>query len=340
MEFVFEYGMFLLKTLTFVVAAAIVIGLIAANSMKQGQSDGTVEVESINDELDELRDTIKAATLDEKSYKAEIKARKKNAKKQKRSKLDSEKCVYVVDFNGDMRASGTEQLRREITTLLSVATPQDEVVVMLESPGGVVYGYGLAASQLARVRDKGIPLTVCVDKVAASGGYMMACIANKVVAAPFAMIGSIGVVAQIPNFHKVLQKHDIDYELHTAGNFKRTLTMFGENTDEGRQKFLQELEDTHILFKEFVRQYRPQLDIDAVATGEVWFGSRALERGLVDSLGTSDDYLVAVAESAKVYKVKYKVRKNWQNKLGIAAETAIHNVVERQLSNLWNNRFR
>ena len=108
--------------------------------------------------------------------------------------------------------------------------------------------YGLAASQMQRIRDKKLKLTVCVDKVAASGGYMMAVVADKIIAAPFAVLGSIGVLAQVPNFHRLLKKHDVDFEMLTAGKYKRTLTMFGENTDKGREKFQEDIEDTHVLF--------------------------------------------------------------------------------------------
>ena len=130
-------------------------------------------------------------------------------------------------------------------------------MVRLESGGGLVHGYGLAAAQLVRLKDAGLTLTVCVDKVAASGGYMMACVADKVVAAPFAVIGSIGVVSQLPNFHKWLKNHDVDYEMFTAGDYKRTVTVFGENDAEDRAKYQEELEQTHALFKHFVNTYRP-----------------------------------------------------------------------------------
>ena len=112
-----------------------------------------------------------------------------------------------------------------------------------------------------------IGMNATFDKVAASGGYMMACIGDRILSAPFAVLGSIGVVAQIPNLHRLLKKHDVDYEVLTAGEYKRTLTVFGENTDKGRQKFQEDLELTHVLFKDFVSRYRPQLDIDQVLGG-------------------------------------------------------------------------
>ena len=222
-----------------------------------------------------------------------------------------------------MDAHEVSSLREEITAVLAVARAEDQVVLRLESPGGVVHGYGLASSQLQRLRDKQIPLTVAVDKVAASGGYMMACVADKIVAAPFSIIGSIGVVAQIPNFNRFLKNKDIDVELHTAGQYKRTLTLLGENTEEGRQKFREDLNDTHQLFKSFVQQMRPTLDIDQVATGEHWYGTQALEKGLVDLVETSDELLLGLIDNHDVIGVRYQQRKKMLDRFtGSAAESA------------------
>ncbi|MCP4842727.1 MAG: protease SohB, partial [Halieaceae bacterium] len=174
-------------------------------------------------------------------------------------------------------------------------------------------------------------LTIAVDKVAASGGYMMACVADRIVAAPFAVVGSIGVVAQLPNFHRLLKKNDIDFETLTAGQYKRTLTMFGENTDTGRTKFLEDLEETHELFKTFVSANRPALDIAKVATGEVWYGQTALDEGLVDEVLTSDALVQSRLEEWDVFEVCFRHKKNWQEKLGVAAEGA----AERAFLKIW-----
>lgn len=340
MEFLAEYGLFFLKVLTFVVAAVIIIAM-ASGSHTHTDDDGEIVVSSLNEQHKNTANTVEAVVLSEKHHKEKAKKDKKSAKKAAKNTADDKRPrVFVIEFEGDMRAKAAEQLRKEVTAILCIATSNDEVVIKLESPGGVVHGYGFAASQLQRIRAKNIPLTVCVDKVAASGGYMMSCIANKIIAAPFAMVGSIGVVAQIPNFHRMLKKHDVDYELHTAGEYKRTLTMFGENTDEGRAKFTEELELTHELFKHFVSEHRPQLDIDAIATGEVWFGSQALSNQLVDALGTSDEYLVEAVARANVFSVKYQTKKTWQHRLGFAAQNAIGNAVETAVSKLWEGRFR
>lgn len=230
------------------------------------------------------------------------------------------KKIFVLDFKGDIQASAVENIREEITLILATAKAgRDRVVVRLESPGGMVHGYGLAAAQLVRLRDAGFHLTICVDKVAASGGYMMACIANEIIAAPFAIVGSIGVVAQVPNFNRLLKQHNVDFELYTAGQYKRTVTMFGENTPEGKAKFEEELQQTHVLFKHFVEKYRPQLNVDKVATGEHWYGEDALELNLVDKLQTSDEYLLALLPQHDVYVINTRKKATLGEKLGLQA---------------------
>ena len=268
--------------------------------------------------------------------------KKRMAKKTKQMAKDRAKAknksqqVFVLDFDGDMKASAVKHLREEISTLISTANKGDEVVVRLESPGGLVHSYGLAAAQLVRLRDAGIKLTVCVDKVAASGGYMMACVADNIVAAPFAIIGSIGVVSQLPNFHKWLKNHDVDYEQFTAGDYKRTVTVFGENDDEDRAKYQQELEQTHELFKHFVNRYRSMLDLDKVATGEHWYGEDALHLNLVDSLQTSDSYILELMENNEVYALHSRQKPTLAEKLGLTqAASAALNIAVDKLPEAW-----
>lgn len=324
MEFLFVYGLFLAKAITIVVAIVVVVGFIVGMAVKQKQTSGNLEFESLSEHFDDIKSQAQHVLLD----KDELKKVEKEEKKKQKKKLakkgeDKKNNMFVLHFNGSMNAQEVEQLREEITAILCVASKDDEVLVNVESGGGVVHGYGLAASQLQRIKDKEIKLTVSVDKVAASGGYMMACVADHVISAPFAIIGSIGVIAQLPNFHKVLKKNDIDFEQHTAGDFKRTLTMFGENTAEGRNKFKAEIEDVHLMFKEFVQQHRPQLDIDKVATGEYWYGQRAKELNLVDELKTSDDFLMEANNQFKLFNIKYAVKKTLAQKLGFSAYQAI-----------------
>ena len=340
MEFLAEYGLFLAKVVTAIVGFGLLVAIITSAGQKnrQGTDKGELEITPLNDQYDEISKVMSMALLDPKSKKAEAKRRKalkKQAKaEQKKSpeEVVEQKRVFVVKFNGNVSASAVTNLREEITAILTQAKSEDEVVVKLESSGGMVHSYGLASSQLDRLRKKGIPITVCVDKVAASGGYMMACVGDKILAAPFAVIGSIGVVAQLPNFHRLLKKNDIDFELLTAGEHKRTLTVFGENTEQGREKFIQDLQDTHQLFKSYVSERRPKIDIDKVATGDVWFGSRALELSLVDELMTSDEYLTHQAKESKLYEINYVQKKKLPQRLGIAAEQS----ADRLISKWWN----
>ncbi|MCU7994661.1 protease SohB [Shewanella glacialipiscicola] len=330
MEFLYEYGMFLAKAATIVVAIVAVIIVVLASTVKHKSDKGELRITNLSEELEELKHGLKEELLSKKQFKAYEKQLKAEEKAKDKAADDaSTGKVFVIDFKGSIDAAEVASLREEISAILAIADKGDEVVVNVESGGGMVHGYGLASSQLARLRQANIPLTVCVDKVAASGGYMMACVANKIYAAPFAIVGSIGVVAQLPNFSRLLKKHEIDYEQHTAGNFKRTLTVFGENTDEGRQKFQEELEETHVLFKEFVGKYRPELDLAKVATGEHWYGQQAIELGLVDAISTSDDVIMSLAGERNVYKIRYQIRKKLADKIAHGASLSVNAIFNR-----------
>ena len=353
MEFLLDIAEFLLQAVillgVFLVAFA---GVVAISQRKRGAGeDGSVEARSLNERLEAQQDVIRSVVEEP----AANKAREKELKKQKKQKdkaakqalkkktEDSEDPgrprIFVLDFDGDIQASQVDQLREEISAILPVARASDEVLLRLESGGGAVHGYGLAASQLVRLKDAGVKLTVAVDKVAASGGYMMACVADEIIAAPFAILGSIGVVAQLPNFHRLLKKNDIDFEMHTAGEFKRTLTLFGENTDKAREKFQSDIDDIHLLFKDFVASNRPALAIDEVATGEYWFGQRALEKNLTDRLCTSDGFLLERLETCDLIEVRYRFKRGWQDRLGLAAEAAVERGFRRLLQSEQDQRF-
>ena len=336
-EFLVEYGLFLAKAVTFVVALLFLVsGIVqAASRNRHREEEGTLRVRHLSKEIDALKEDLRHEILPEHLRKLELKLHKKDEKKKRKAEKkgadDVKPRVFVLDFDGDVHASEVDNLRREISAVLQVAEANDEVVVRLESPGGLVHSYGLAASQLLRVRQHGLKLTVCVDMVAASGGYMMACIADRIIAAPFAVVGSVGVVAQIPNFHRLLKKHDVDVELMTAGEYKRTMTIFGENTDKDRQKFQEELEDTHLLFKEFVRENRPSLDVDRIATGEHWYGIRGKELGLVDDLMTSDEYLVMRNADAEIYEIHWEIKRKLAERLGLSAEGVLMRTLDKWL---------
>ena len=332
-----EWFGFLGKVATLVIAFAVIVGIAGASrGGKDKKSEGELKVRSLNEFYKKLHREVERMLLSKADLKAMKKAEGKEAKQVKKAGLAStnRQKVFVIDFKGDVRASGVDSLRHEVTAALGHAKVTDEIVVRLESPGGTVDGYGLASSQLVRIRDAGIPLTICVDNVAASGGYMMACLGNTIMCAPFAVLGSIGVVSSMPNFNRFLKKHDIDVELTTAGEYKRTLTMIGENTEEGRKKYTEELTAIHTLFKGFVLKYRSDLDIDTVATGESWFGNDAVERKLADKIMTSDEYLQQKVRSADLIHLQYKLPRKGGLRARLAGASA--DVVEMAVSRLVN----
>lgn len=315
-ELASDYGLFLLELVTVLGLVLVAILLVIANARRGGAREG-ITIKHLNEQMEQTAKQLKRVLLPKDEFKREAKATAKASKERKRPRPKDlrRKRVFVIDFKGDLQASATASLREEVSAILSIAQNDDEVLLRLENAGGRVHEHGLAASQLLRLKARGIRLSIAVDKVAASGGYLMACVADRLMAAPFAVVGSIGVIAQLPNFHRLLEERGVDYEMITAGRFKRTLTLFGENTDEGREKLKQELEDVHALFKAQVAATRPQVDLERVTTGEHWYGTQALALKLVDELRTSDDYLLETAAERDLYHVAYKRRRPFTERL-------------------------
>ena len=321
--FLSAYGLFLAEVLTLVVLVLVIVLLIAAN--RRGGHGSGLHVEHLNRRFENAADAVNVAMAGKRGKK-EAKARSKERKREEkaRAKEDAPRPrLFVLDFKGDLRASAAASLREEVTAVLAVASDRDQVLLRLENPGGTVHEHGFAASQLMRIKQRKLKLLIAVDKVAASGGYLMACVADHVLAAPFAIIGSVGVVAQLPNFHRLLEEHGVDFEQLTAGRYKRTLTLFGKNTDEGREKLRQELEDVHELFKAQILEHRPQVDVEQIATGEHWYGVRALDLKLVDELRTSDDVLLEAAKERDVYAISYKRRRSLPERMMGGAESLL-----------------
>jgi serine protease SohB len=332
-------GIFAAETFLILFAIIAVIIVIAITVAKASGPKSEIELELIHKKYKKFRTLLKAQTMTKSEQKNLKKSLKEERKKQEKESKEGERKIYLIDFEGDVKASAAADLREEVTAVLTVATPQDEVIVRVESPGGMVHGYGLAASQLLRVREKQIPLTICVDKVAASGGYLMACTANKILSAPFAIVGSIGVVAQVPNFHRVLKKHDVEYKEYTAGEYKRTVSVLGEITPKGEEKFKEQLEETHVLFKSFVHRFRPNMNISEVATGEYWYGEQAIAKGLVDEIRTSDDYLMSLSEKHQIIKVKHRHHESLGDKLTGVLGKALKKGSISALEELESRRF-
>jgi len=321
LEFALEIASFLIKAVVIVGSILIVLSTVAALALKQKLADKNFKFTNLSKKFKKTSAALKKQMLTDK----EAKALDKNEKKENKKKTALKPKLFVLDFNGDIKASSADSLRLCVTQILAIADPKsDEVLVRLESPGGMVSGYGLAASELARIRQADLKLTVAVDKVAASGGYLMSCVADTILAAPFAIVGSIGVVAGMPNFHRLLKKNDIDYNVLTAGKYKRTLTVFGENTEEGREKFIEQLEQIHALFKKFVNKFRPSLDMEKVGTGEYWFGEDAMEMGLVDRITTSEDYLLEQMLKKEVFHLEYQEKQKLIDKLKDSAAAVLY----------------
>ena len=346
MEFLFDYGLFLAKIATVVIAIAGILVLAKGLSGHNGKPKGELEVTDLTEQYKHTVHQLESHLFDKPLLKAREKAEKKADKEKDKARQNEikkaakegdldharESRLFVLDFHGSLDAREVTSLREEISAILAVAVEGDEVLLRLETGGGMVHGYGLASSQLDRLKAAGVKLTVAVDKVAASGGYMMACVADKIISAPFAVVGSIGVIAQLPNFNKVLKKNDIEFEQVTAGEFKRTLTMFGENTDKAREKFQSEIEETHGLFKDFIAVHRPELDLEKVATGEHWFGQQAKELGLVDEIGTSDDFIVRACKEREVLGIHFAKHKKLSEKLAGVTGDAADNLLLKWIS--------
>lgn len=338
MEFFTDIALFSVKSLVIVLSIIVVLFTIAAIIARNKLNFETVKVINLNEKYENFEEQLSINVLPKAALKKLLKQKKKQHKAQEELKKSSSK-VFVIDFHGDIKASHVTQLRDEVSAILTVADPKDEVVLNIESPGGMVHSYGLAAAQILRLKKSNIPVTVTVDKVAASGGYMMACVANKIIAAPFAIVGSIGVLAQVPNFNRLLKKNNIDYEEITAGEYKRTISIFGEITEKGREKFNEDINLTHQLFKDWVFANRPQLKMDEVATGEHWYGTTAIKMGLIDEIMTSDEHILSLCKSKKVYKIQIKAKKTLSEKLTEAAGTSISRSLPEWVMQLQHHKW-
>ena len=324
MEILADYLVFLLKVFTIAVAITVPLLLIIGSSKGKAQAKGKLAITNLSEKFEDMGNAVRSSNMNPKELKKFYKDITKNKKKKTDEK---EPSIFVLNFNGDIQASEVEKLKYEINAILLSESECKEVVVKVESGGGSAYAYGLCAAELKRLVDNDISLTVCIDKVAASGGYLMSCVATKIIAAPWAIVGSIGVIAQLPNFHRLLKKNLIDFEMHTAGEFKRTLTTLGENTEDGREKFKADLEDLHVIFKDFVKEQRPEVDTAIVATGEVWQGEEAVRVGLVDSLETSDNYLVNLSKDATLFEIEYIEKKNLSERFAFSMQLILEKSV-------------
>lgn len=342
------------ETLSFLLQAAIVLlvilgavaGLMALFSIAglRARPQARLEARSLNDEWTERKRTLESFFLSKKELKARLKADRESEKERIEGRTEK-KRLWVIDFKGDMAASGVDCLRNEITSILEVAAngapdparpPLDEVLLRIDSPGGTVTGYGHAAAQVERIRHAGLKVTVAIDEIAASGGYMMAVVASEIIAAPFAVIGSIGVVGQVPNIHRLLKRFDVDVLELTAGNNKRPVSLLGPLSDDGIQTFKKQLADTHRLFKDHVHRYRPGLDIEAVTQGDIWHGQDAVSVKLIDRLMTSDEFIDRARHEhgMDVFQVKWLPARSWRDRLEASGVSLLEKAISRTLGRL------
>ena len=342
MEILTDYLIFLLKVFTIAIAITVPLLLIIGSSKGKNQPKGKLSITNLSEKFEAMGNAVKSSLMNPKElkkFKKDLSKDKKKKDKDKDKDAEEKDPAFVLNFKGDIQASEVEKLKQEINAILLSETPCKEVVIRVESGGGSAYAYGLCAAELKRLVDNDINLTVCIDKVAASGGYLMSCVASKIIAAPWAIVGSIGVIAQMPNFHRLLKKNSIDFEMHTAGAFKRTLTTLGENTDEGRKKFKSDLEDLHVIFKDFVKEQRPQVDTEVVATGEVWQGKEAVEVGLIDSIETSDNYLVGLSKEVNLFEIEFVEKKNLSEKFAFSMQMILEKSLLKFYDYINRDRF-
>lgn len=221
--------------------------------------------------------------------------------------------VAVLKFKGDIRASARFAFAKLVDEVVLNAREFKEVVVVVESPGGGVSEYGMLFAELERMRkcEENFQLTVVVDTVAASGGYLMSLPAHKILAAPFAMVGSIGVVSFIPNIRELLEANKIKPRTFTAGDFKRTVTLTDEGDEKSAEQYKQQLALIHEQFKQALKKYRPQVELEKVATGEAWLASTTVEKELqlVDGLNTSHALLLEMNQSFDLVEYSSKAER-------------------------------
>lgn len=234
------------------------------------------------------------------------------------------KTAVLLSFNGDINATEVIEFGRAVSMIVQMKDLVSEVYIIINSGGGVVNGYGLLASEIERLHYSEIETYALIDQVAASGGYMAACVANHVVAAPFAYIGSIGVVSEMPNFNQILSDNGINIEQHTAGKSKRTVTPLGKITDEDRNEFKKKLERIHRSFINHVSHYRNINDADEnknsiIFSGDYWIAEETveLELGLVDEISTSQEFLLDKMKEYNIIEITFQENKTKKSKLSL-----------------------
>ncbi len=205
--------------------------------------------------------------------------------------------LAVLRFQGlrDLNASGDQRLSEAIDEVLVNRDHFEEAVVIIDSPGGTTHGYGHAYALLERLSASGLKVTACIDRIGASGGYLMALPADRILAGPFAIVGSVGVVAGIPNVKRLLEEKGVSYRLFVAGDKKRVVHFADDDGPEVREYMDEKLAGIHTQFLQAVEKHRgDRVKLDEVRSGDHWSAEESVEKGLglVDELQTSAEYLL------------------------------------------------
>lgn len=236
-----------------------------------------------------------------------------------RARPASGKVTAVLRFEGDTMATGRQDFARMVDEVLHNKERIQRVIVVVNSPGGGVSVYGQMFAGMERMRNAGVDVTACVDTYAASGGYLMSVPAQRIIAAPFAMVGSIGVVSEFMNFNKLLRRLGVEPMTITAGELKRTVTPLSEVTEENKAAYKAQLEAIHRQFIAVVKKYR-EVDADRVCTGNHWTAAESVELklNLVDGLATSQEYLFEANQTEDLVTISKLQNPYEKSVLGLA----------------------
>ena len=222
---------------------------------------------------------------------------------------------------GYVEVKGTIRNSRKVVEWIDKLSENSSIraiLVRIDSPGG-----GVAPSQeiydaLKRAREKGKPVVASIGSLGASGGYYIACAADKIVADPGSVTGSIGVIMQFPVIRDLLRKLGIDYEVIKSGEFKDIASPLRPMTDKERRLLKEVILDVYSQFVDVVAESRglPKDSVLKIADGRILSGRQAYELGLVDTLG-SQKVALDIARELGGIKGKPRLLKRKKRRIGL-----------------------
>jgi signal peptide peptidase SppA len=213
-----------------------------------------------------------------------------------------------------------------VETALTRAFDHDRlkaVALLINSPGGAPTQSGLVAERIRQLADKkGVPVLAFAEDVAASGGYWLACAADEIYAHRTSMVGSIGVISGGFGFTGLLDRFGVERRLHTAGENKARLDPFSPEKPEDVEWLKKMHSQLHELFVDWVKERRGDRlsSTEGLFTGDIWLGSKALELGLIDGLGSLREVIAERYPDAEIFIAEAK--KPLLARLGLGAPAA------------------